>query len=129
MKRNKQLLMAVASLGLFVLFDWLCRVYAVDVGIHNMGQWPELMAMAGILILAASNIIKLPATTTAACLGYMLAFVLGVIFNTDSLDGGGGRLNNLWLIWTGCYLAFVAVGLGVDIIIRKKLGASKQSLQ
>jgi len=42
---------------------------------------------------------------------YIIGFMLGILFNIDSLDQGGGRLNNAWIIWTISFVVIIFIGV------------------
>lgn len=50
----------------------------------------------------------------------VIALLLGVIFQTDGVDFGGGGTNNLWKIWLISYWVFLGGGFIVNVVIKKK---------
>lgn len=96
----------------YLLFDW-----------HGMKSFPFYLLVAGIIVIAVSGIIigsKLTSIFTTA--GYIVGFFIGYIFQADSFDPGGGRLNNMWVIWTVSFVAAIIAGIFIDIFckIRQK---------
>ena len=71
--------------------------------VHGRSDAALIVAIFGILALLFSYIFNLNYLMATATLGYTVALLLGVLFNTDGLDGGGGATNNLWQIWLGCF--------------------------
>lgn len=88
--------------------------------IHGRSDAPIIVGIFGIIALVISYIFKLKLLTLVATIGYILALVIGVIFQTNGVDGGGGATNNLWQIWLISYWVFLGLGLIVNIILKKK---------
>lgn len=103
-------------LGAFYL---LCRF--AFFGMHGMTQWPNFLAVIGLVILLAAIVLELKWMSIAAAFGYIIGFGLGAVFNTDGLDPGGGTTNDLWIIWAAAYLVCVLIGLVVDVV-KKRTG-------
>ena len=102
----------------------LCRFVFFD--IHGMKDWPDLLACVSLVVLLAAIALKLRWTSAAAAFGYIFGFVLGVVFNTDGLDPGGGRTNNFWIIWTLGMLFCIVAGLAADIALKLKHANTRQ---
>lgn len=96
----------------------LCRYVLFD--LHGMKQWPELLFGFGICLLAISALAGGNVFPWSAALGYPIGFVLGWLLQTDGVDPGGGRTNNLWMIWTVAMLFVAALGLLLDLGRRKR---------
>jgi len=81
---------------------------------HGMKQWPNMLAMVGLIIIVIASIIGKRRLSVATVAGYIGGFVIAMIFNTDGIELGGGRTNNAWIIW-GCVLILsVIVGLFLE---------------
>jgi len=84
-----------------------------------MSDWPLYLCVFGLIsirIAALSFSRKVMACVTA---GYMIGFFSAWLFNTDSVDPGGGLLNNGWIIWTISFLALVLAGVAWEIICKR----------
>ncbi len=85
--------------------------------LHGMKDWPLVLFIAGVLIIALSGLLKgdksVPVFTA---LGYIVGFVLGYIFQFDY----GREQNSMWIIWTGCYAAAILAGVCVMIWNRRR---------
>jgi hypothetical protein len=103
----------------------LCRFVFFD--IHGMKDWPNLLAGVSLIVLLVAIVLKLRWMSATTAFGYIVGFVLGVVFNTDGSDPGGGRTNNLWIIWTAGLLFCIIVGLVVDIAVRIKYAKKVRS--
>ena len=57
--------------------------------------------------------------TTPICIAfsYIAGFVVGIIFQTDGIDPGGARTNNLWIIWTVVFICLTLAGIIYDKFI------------
>lgn len=47
----------------------------------------------------------------AAVVGYVVGFILAMIFNTDAVDPGGGRTNNAWIIWGTVFILSILIAV------------------
>ena len=83
--------------------------------IHGMKAWPNLLAGAGLIVLAAAVLTGGRRTAWMAALGYAAGFLPGVLFGADGTDPGGGGTNNLWIIWTAAYGLFILGGIALDL--------------
>lgn len=109
-----------------ILFVWLwvsyflCRYVAFD--IHGMKSFPKNLAILGTIfcILSFLSKSKLNFTYIFTCLGYGITFILGVIFQTDGYDPGGGRTNSLWKIWFLSYAGLILLGMLTDFYCRMR---------
>lgn len=50
----------------------------------------------------------------------MGGFILAMIFNTDSIDPGGGRINNAWIIWGAVWFFSILIGLILGFISKQR---------
>jgi len=101
----------------FVLFD-----------IHGMGQWTFILFIFGSVVIVVAAIFKACKIMISTPLGYVVGFVLGLLFNTDGTDivdasgliiHGGSGINNWWQIWTISFVAIVVVGVVWELLCRK----------
>ena len=49
-----------------------------------------------------------------ASIGYVVSYLIGALFATDGLDAGGGRTNNLWIIWVVSYVILLLLGAYIE---------------
>lgn len=98
----------------------LCRFGLFS--LHGMKQWPAVLAGVGLIILLAAGAMKGRRLATAAALGYLLRFGVGLLFRRQGLDPGGGRTDSLWLIWIVCYLLCLAAGGAWDLALKRRGG-------
>ena len=92
----------------YLLFDW-----------HGMKSFPLYLLVVGIFAVGVSGIItgcKFVPVFTAV--GYLVGFFIGHIFAADYFDAGGGRLNNMWIIWTVSFFAASAAGVLINIFCK-----------
>ena len=110
-KRN--LAMLCCNLALLALFYWICRYALFD--LHGMKEWPGILAICTLLALANSWAFRKRWFSLLAVLGYPCGFGIGLALNWDTINSAGARSNNLWLIWAGCLLGFLAAGAAIEI--------------
>lgn len=97
---------------------WLCRFALFD--LHGMKQWPNFLAAVGLGFILIAFAANLRWVAVAVALGYIVGFGIGVLFNRDALDAGGGGTNNLWMIWTVSFFIIVLIGFMVDMLKKYK---------
>mgnify|MGYP000972421269 CR=1 FL=1 len=81
---------------------------------------PYDCAFVGIVALLISYALEMRVTTISAVLGYPIACIIGILFETDSIFYPGGASSNLWHIWIISYWIFIAIGIIVDVVIKIK---------
>lgn len=88
--------------------------------IHGRSDAALIVGIFGVIALLVSYVFRLKLLTLTATFGYIIAFILGVIFQTNGVDSGGGSTNNLWEIWLISYWIFLGLGFLVNVILKKK---------
>ena len=116
----KKYVFGILSAAILVLSFILCRCVFFD--LHGMKDWPVVLLVLGGLVIVAATLFKCKYIPLFTAIGYPLAFIAGVIFQTDYV---AASTNNLWIIWTVAYLCFIAVGVVIEIIKRKNQASSK----
>ncbi len=115
--KNKSL-WGISMIGLLGISYWLCRYTFFEM--HGMKQWPNLLAILSFAILVIASIFGNQRISVATLIGYMGGFILAMIFNTDSIDPGGGRTNNAWIIWGTIFGFSILIGFILDFISKQK---------
>jgi len=118
MERKNQILWLLASTIIQMLIFLFIRYPLLS--LHNMRQWAFILFVLGLVVIIVATIFKSKTILIATPIGYGTGFVIGVLFNTDSYDPGGGLLNNAWLIWTAIYLLLIAIVIIWEWIHRKQ---------
>ena len=98
-------------IGLLAISYFLCRFVFFEM--HGMKQWPNLLAIVGLIIIVIASISGRRSLSIATLIGYLGGFILAMIFNADGVDQGGGRTNNDWKIWGTVFI----VSILADIIL------------
>ena len=96
---------------------FLCRYTFFS--LHGMKEWPVNLLVFGIVVIIISAFFNSRKVMICTPVGYMIGFAIGVFFNTDSLDPGGGTLNNAWIIWASSFLILIAIGVVLEFITKK----------
>lgn len=109
--KNKTL-WGVCMIGLLALSYWLCRFVFYE--IHGMKDWPNILAIVSFIIIVIASIVGKKILSLATVLGYMVGFVLAMIFHTYGVDQGGGVTDNAWIIWSCIFLLSIIIGLFMD---------------
>ena len=108
MLNKKNFITHLLAISILCIGCLLCRYVFFD--IHGMKQMPVLLFGMGLLLVAVSFFLKCKVAPIVIALGYIIGFVAGVIFETDSIDAGGATTNAFWFIWTVVFVAFVVLG-------------------
>ena len=82
-----------------------------------MKQWPGILFGIVIIALVISFFLDGKITPICIALSYITGFIVGIIFQTDGIDPGGARTNNLWIIWTVVFICLTLVGIIYDKFI------------
>ena len=118
MKRNSdtvQIGSVVFLLGSFLL----CRY--VFFSIHGMKEWPVILFVVGCLCLGYSILTGKNRLSLSSAIGYPISFLVGILFQSDGMDAGGGTTNNLWLIWTVSYVVVIVFGFALELRKSRKV--------
>lgn len=114
--KNK-ILWGVSMIGLLAISYWLCRYEFF--GVHGMKQWPNMLAIVSLIIIVIASIGGRRLLSVATIVGYIGGFVLGMIFNTDGVDQGGGRTNNAWIIWGTVFICSILISIILGFISKR----------
>ena len=118
MKRNQNLSLHLYA-AILLLVDFLaCRYLFFN--FHGMKQWPTVLFGLGIAVLTGSFLLKGKYLPMISANGYLAGFVAGLVFRTNGVDPGGGRTNNMWLIWLLVWLGFALIGGTMELFRGKK---------
>ena len=118
MKKSTNVAVHLISAAILLVDFLLCRYLFFD--LHGMKDWPVFMLGLGIAALVVSFLLKGQHLPLISANGYLAGFVSGLVFRTNGVDPGGGRTNNMWLIWLVVWLVFVLAGARADLLRRGK---------
>ena len=118
MKTKKNLILHLISLGILCVGYVLTRYVFFD--LHGMKEWPLVLFVCGIVVIGISLVAKGKQTPVFTALSYIAGFVSGAVFQTDGLGAGGGRTNNLWIIWTVVFVCFTLAAILTDLFAARK---------
>lgn len=114
-QENKKVLLAhLISFGILLLGFVLCRY--TFFGLHGMKEWPLDLLIVGIAALLISLLARKQYVPWFITIGYVLGFWLGVLFHTEGTDSGGGKTDNLWIIWTIVFFVCIFAGVLFEIV-------------
>ena len=113
MKRSTNVAVHLISSAILLGDFLLCRYLFFD--LHGMKDWPEFMLGLGIFVLVVSFLLKGQHLPLISANGYLAGFVAGLVFRTNGVDPGGGRTNNMWLIWLVVWLGFALIGGAMEL--------------
>ena len=85
-----------------------------------MKTWPLVLFVCGIVVIGISFIAKAKQVPIFTALSYIIGFAAGAIFHTEGLDAGGGKTNNLWIIWTVVFVCFTLAAILTDLFAARK---------
>ena len=118
MRKPNHIALYLSSAAILLVDFLLCRYLFFD--LHGMKDWPVVMLGLEIAVLMISFLFKGRYLPLISVNGYLAGFVVGLVLCTDGVDPGGGRTNNLWLIWLLVWLAVVLIGGAVELFYGRK---------
>ena len=118
MKKSENVVVHLISAVILLLDFLLCRYLFFE--LHGMKEWPVFMLGLGIAVLIVSFLLKGRHLPLISANGYLAGFVVGLVFRTNGMDPGGGRTNNMWLIWLAVWLGVNLVGVTAEIFLGRK---------
>ena len=116
MERNKKIWNMLAPFGVLLAGFLLCRF--AFFGLHGMREWPFDLLLAGLVVVKLSLITKKQMIAWFTVIGYLVGFFVGVLFHTKGLDPGGGKTDNLWMIWTVTFMVCIVAGAITQTVIK-----------
>ena len=114
MRNRKNTMRHLMALGALVCGFVLCRYVLFD--LHGMEQWPEVLFGVGLIMLLLSLLAEGKMFLWFVSAAYPIGFAAGVLFQSDNMDPGGGRTNNLWLLWTIIFIVGVLTGTIYELL-------------
>ncbi len=96
----------------------LCRYVFFE--IHGMKDWSLILFLFGLFVMVISFLLKARLVSICTAIAYMVGWIAGIIFQTDGVDLGGGKTNNLWIIWTVVFIFGVILSVLIQLIVIKK---------
>lgn len=98
-----------------ILISYLVFRYPLF-SLHGMKDFPLLLCVVGATLILITGVIRgnkvLP---LMIALGYIVGFVMGVLFGYDYDEGR----NNLWIIWLWCFVVASLAGIVGNLILQK----------
>lgn len=109
---------------LYLLFGWVAIRFLLFSS-HGMKDWPDLLAVAGAILVIISVMRNHYALARMASIGYVVSFLVAYLLQKDSIDVGGGAMNNIRIIWTIAYVALIILGVYMEAKRNKRIAAAK----
>ena len=118
MSIKNKILWGISTVGLLTISYWLFRFIFFET--HGMKDWPSALAMASLIIIIIATIFGKKIIPILTLVGYIGGFIISMIFNIDSVDPGGGRTNNAWIIWGVVFIISILIGIILNFLYDKK---------
>lgn len=118
--KKKRAVWATASASVLCIEYVVLRYLLFD--LHGMKQLPLILFAFGLIVICISEIINGKQLMICTVSGFIISFLIGARFKTDWVDSHGTAMDNLWVWFTLGMLAFVLVGVILEImskVIRK----------
>ena len=112
--RKNKILLGVSMIGLLAISYWIFSYALFD--IHGMKQWVNILAIVSFIIIIIAFINNRRIISMMTIVGYIGGFILAMLFNTDGIDQGGGRINNGWIIWVIVFIVAILAGVILELI-------------
>jgi transcriptional regulator with XRE-family HTH domain len=107
-----------ASAALFIGYLLCGRVFLF---LHGMGQWPIILLMFGLIVIAISAVSNSRKVMISTVVGYIAGFIIGIVLFSDvrRFNPNSGHYDYYgWWIWLLSFLAFIAIGIVWEVISR-----------
>lgn len=116
-KKNRKV-----NIAALLLMGVFCLVFRVPLfSWHGMKDFPIYLLLAGAIAIILSDLLNCYIYISLfTCVGYVAGFFCGCLFRESTFDPGGGRLDNMWLIWVQSYGASMLAGILIEILGRHK---------
>ncbi|NLC66505.1 MAG: hypothetical protein GX752_06165 [Clostridium sp.] len=114
-RRKKAIILFKISLFAILLASYLL-IRFVFFNIHGMKDFPSLLAFIAGSVLLLSVLMNKKTLSIFVDIGYILGFIIAMLFNSDTYDRGGGILNNSWIIWIIVFFFSVVIGWFIEVI-------------
>ena len=118
MKDRKRLVLCLISLAVLCVGFVIIRYTLFSA--HGMKEWPLVLFIAGLLVIGTSYFMGARQVPAFAALSYIIGYAIGAIFQTNGFDPGGGRTNNLWVIWTVVFVCFTLASILTELLAARK---------
>lgn len=86
--------------------------------LHGMKQFPIFLCLISLVIAFIFRKRDNSLLPMFSALGFVIGFIAGVLFQSSSLDPGGGTMNNLWIIWMAVFLCTILLGMVLSRVKR-----------
>ena len=113
-KTNKSILIP----SIILIFSFIIIRYVLF-DIHGMKQFPLLLFLFVFIAIIVSALTKVKIIPYIISISYPIGFIIGLIFQKNGTDFGGGITNNLWIIWASSIVVIVIISIIIEFIIKK----------
>ncbi len=111
---------SLISLGVLVVGFILIRYPLFYLHLHGMIQWPLILAIICLTVIIVSFVTKAVIIPLSTSVSYIAGFFIAYVFQSDGTDPGGGRTNNLWIIWTMAIIVTIIVSSIYEFVRSRK---------
>lgn len=118
MKNKKSLPVSLLSL-VILCFGYLTVRFALF-AIHGMKDWPLFLFVSCVVVIAISTAVGAKLLPLATSFSYIVGFALAYLLKTEAYDQGGGKTDNLWIIWTIVIIAVTTISAVAEFVKAKK---------
>ena len=113
-KINKSILIP----SIILIFSFIIIRYVLF-DIHGMKQFPLLLFLCVFIAIIVSALTKAKIMPYIISISYPIGFIIGLIFQKNGTDFGGGPTNNLWIIWASSIVITTINSIIIEFIIKK----------
>lgn len=110
----------IGLLSLFILIISFIVIRYALLEMHGMKQMPVMLLFPILLAMIVFCFAKVKIIPFVLAISYPIGFALGTMFQTYSVDAGGGATNNMWIIWTSVVIVMIVLSFIAELINRKK---------
>ena len=113
-KINKSILIP----SIILIFSFIIIRYVLF-DIHGMKQFPLLLFLCVFIEIIVSALTKVKIIPYIISISYPIGFIIGLIFQKNGTDFGGGLTNNLWSIWLVSIVIITIISIIIEFLIKK----------
>ena len=86
-----------------------------------MLQWPLVLMLLCLAVIIVSFAVRATVIPLSTSVSYTVGFFAAYVLKTDGTDPGGGRIDNLWVIWTVIIIVTIITSAIIEYIRLRKI--------
>lgn len=114
---SNRIIWAAGALFTLILAYLLCEILLYF--LHQQSTWHAFLIFFGTVVIIISAVFNCHKVMIGTVVGYLIGFVLAMLFQTDIVIGPDDLMgSNAWIIWTVSYLIIILASIVWEIVTR-----------